>query len=69
MFVLLVYKLMRSEKVDFDWPTSWHDINLVCKIHKTIMHVGVSQFFESLMFAYYMKQGMENVGQSAGWFH
>ena len=59
--VLLVYKIMRSEKTDFDW----RHINLVCKIHKTAMHAGVCQFFESLMFVYYMKQGMENVGQSA----
>ena len=66
---LLVYNMMRFEKVDFDWPTLWHHINLVCKIHKTRMHGGVSRFFESLMSIYYMKQRMKNVGQNAWWFH
>ena len=33
------------------------------------MHAGVSRVFESLMFPYYMKHGMKNVGQSARLFY
>ena len=32
------------------------------------MHSAVSQFFESLMFEYSIKQGIENAGQNACWF-
>ena len=31
------------------------------------MHTGVSRFYESLMFVWYLKRRMENVGQSARW--
>ena len=53
----------------FRWLAAKHTTNLVYKIHKTVMHTGVSRFFKSVILVYYMKQGMENVRQSAQWFH
>ena len=65
---LLVYCMMRFKKVNFDWPTLWCHNNVVCQIHKTTVHSVVSQFFESLMSEYSIKQGIENAGQNAWWF-